>query len=97
MKCKRIALECEVVKYEVGKNLEDGFERFMDVVTKGWIQTDGIIKVTREDGTLVCPYISQRRGKTFIREGDYIITECDGFRHVCGEDRLWNRFEKLES
>lgn len=95
MKCKRIELECEVEKYEVGKNLEDGFERFTDVITKGWINTEGLIQVTREDGTLVCPYISQRRGKTFIKEGDYIITEADGFKNVCGEDRLWKRFAKL--
>ena len=95
MKCKRVPLECEVIKYEIGKNLEDGFERFTDVITKGWINTEGLIQVTREDGTLVCPYISQRRGKTFIKEGDYVIIEADGFKHVCGEDKLWKRFEKL--
>ena len=73
MKSRRIPLESEVDKYEVGKGMEDGFELFSDVVTKGWIVTDSLVKIERPDGTIVCPYIKHRRGRTFIGEGDYII------------------------
>ena len=34
MKSRRIPLESEVDKYEVGKGMEDGFGLFSDVVTK---------------------------------------------------------------
>ena len=44
MKSRRIPLESEVDKYEVGKGMEDGFELFSDVVTKGWIVTDSLVK-----------------------------------------------------
>lgn len=96
MKCKRSALECDVIKYEPDKNLEDGFELFTDVVTKGWIIADRLIKITFPDGNIMCPYISHRRGKTFINENDYIIVDSDGTKHVCGEDKVWSRFEKVE-
>ena len=56
MKSRRIPLESEVDKYEVGKGMEDGFELFSDVVTKGWIVTDSLVKIERPDGTIVCPY-----------------------------------------
>lgn len=97
MKCRRTALECEVVKYETDKNLEDGFELFSDVVTKGWIIVEHILKVTFPDGRIMCPYISHRRGKTFINLNDYIVLDSDGTKHVCGEDKVWHRFEKLEN
>ena len=71
MKSRRIPLESEVDKYEVGKGMEDGFELFSDVVTKGWIVSDSLVKIERPDGTIVCPYIKHRRGRTFIGEGDY--------------------------
>lgn len=96
MKCRRTGLQADVVKYESGKGLEDGFELWSDVVIKGWIVTDFLVKVEREDGTIVCPYIKHRRGRTFIGEGDYIIVEEDGMKHVCGEDKVWDRFEKIE-
>ena len=96
MKCKRTPLEAEVTKYEIGANLEDGFELWSDVVTKQWIVTDSLIKVTRKNGDIVCPYIKHRRGRTFIQEGDYIILEPDGTKHVCGEDKIFIRFEKVE-
>jgi len=96
MKCSRIKLTADVEKYEAGKNMEDGFERWSDVVTKGWIVTDFLIKIKREDGSIVCPYIKHRRGRTFIGEGDYIITEADGSRHVCGADKIFMRYEKCE-
>lgn len=94
MKCVRTALEAEVVKYETGKDMEDGFELWSDVVTKGWIVTDSLIKITREDGEIVCPYIRHRRGRTFIAEGDYVIIDADGTKHVCGEDKIFKRYTK---
>lgn len=96
MKCRRTGLKADVFKYESGKGLEDGFELWSDVVIKGWIVTDFLVKEKREDGTIVCPYIKHRRGRTFIGEGDYIIIEEDGMKHVCGEDKVWDRFEKIE-
>ena len=32
----------------------------------GWIKTEHLLKVTREDGSIVCPYITHRRGRNFI-------------------------------
>lgn len=96
MKCKRVALDAEIFKYEEGKGLEDGFELWSDVVTKGWIVTDSLIKIKREDGKIVCPYIEHRRGRVFIEVGDYIIHDVDGTKHVCGEDKIWNRYQKIE-
>ena len=55
-----------------------------------------MVKVNREDNSIVCPYILQRRGRTFINEGDYIITDADGTKHVCGEDKVFSRYEKIE-
>ncbi|MCM1143936.1 MAG: hypothetical protein NC318_00690 [Blautia sp.] len=96
MKCKRVEMESDVEKYEVGKGMEDGFERMSDVITKGWIVTDSLIQVKREDGSIVCPYIRHRRGRTFLEEGDYIITDADGTRHVCGEDKIFKRYQMVE-
>ena len=97
MKSRRIPLESEVDKYEVGKGMEDGFELFSDVVTKGWIVTDSLVKIERSDGTIVCPYIKHRRGRTFIGEGDYIIVQQDGTKNVCGADKVCTRYEKPEA
>lgn len=94
MKSRRTALTADIEKYEVGKGLEDGFELWSDVVTKGWIVTDFLIKVEREDGQIVCPYIMNRRGRTFIGEGDYVVIDEDGTKHVCGENKIWKRYEK---
>jgi hypothetical protein len=96
MKCVRRPLEAEVEKFELGKGLEDGFELWADVVTKGWIVTDHLIKIKREDGSIVCPYIAHRRGRTFIGENDYVITEPDGTKQVCGADKVFNRYEPVE-
>ena len=96
MKCRRLSLEADIQKYEVGKDMEDGFELWTDIVTKGWIVTDFLVKVTREDGMIVCPYIKNRRGYTFIGEGDYIVVDSDGTKNVCGADKIWNRYEKAE-
>lgn len=96
MKCRRVGICAEVCAYEIGKGMEDGFELWSDVVTKGWIVTDSLIKIEREDGRIVCPYITHRRGRTFIGEGDYIITDEDGSKHVCGSDKIFSRYEKVE-
>lgn len=96
MKCIRKPLEAEVTKYELGKELEDGFELLSDVVIKGWIVTDSLIKVKRDNGDIVCPYIMHRRGRTFISENDYVIVETDGTKLVCGEDKIFARYEKIE-
>lgn len=95
MEYRRTPIECDITKYEAGKGIEDGVELLADVITKGWIVTDSLVKITREDGSIVCPYITHRRGRTFIEEGDYIIVESDGTRHVCGEEKVRNRFEKI--
>lgn len=96
MKCKRKGLLSTVEKFELGKGLEDGYELFTDIVTKGWFVTDKLIKIKRENGQLVSPYITHRRGRTFICEGDYVIIDEDGSKHVVGEDKVWNRYEKIE-
>ncbi|MBR3606408.1 MAG: hypothetical protein IKL51_02390 [Lachnospiraceae bacterium] len=96
MRCKRTPIEADILPYELGKGMEDGFELWSDVVTKGWIITDTLIKIKREDGSIVCPYITHRRGRTFIGEGDYIVHEDDGTKHVVGGEKVFSRFEKIE-
>lgn len=96
MKCMRVALEADVEKYEIGKGMEDGVELWTDVVTRGWFATDSLIQIKKENGAIVCPYILHKRGKTFIAEGDYIITEADGSRHVCSGDKVFNRYKPIE-
>jgi len=96
MRCKRTPIEAIVVKYELGKGMEDGFEPFSDVVTKGWFVTEKLIKVTRENGLVVCPYINHRRGRTFVCVDDYVIIDDDGTKHVCGEDKIFDRYEMIE-
>lgn len=96
MRARRTPLESNVEKYEVGKGLEDGFELWSDVVTKGWIVTDFLVKIKREDGTIVCPYIKNRRGRTFIGEGDYVISQEDGTKHVCSGEKIWDRYERID-
>lgn len=96
MKCIRAAMEASVEKYEVGQGMEDGFEPWFDVVTKGWIVTDSLVKIKKENGVIVCPYIMNKRGKTFIEEGDYLIRDADGTRHVCGQDKVFKRYKPIE-
>lgn len=96
---RRIPLEVTAAKYEVGKDMEDGFQLYSEIVTNMGITVDGLVQLEREDGSVVCPYVRNRRGLVFIREGDYII--CEGGegehleKHVCGEDRFNRRFEAL--
>ena len=86
----------KAVEYELGKGMEDGFMPWTSVVTTGWIRPDNLIQVTREDGVVVCPFIQNRRGLTFLRDGDYIITEKDMERHVCGKDKFFKRYQLAE-
>lgn len=92
----RASLNVEAEKYEVGKGMEDGFHLWSTVITNGWISTEGLIKITQPDGRVVCPFIQNRRGIIFIREGDYIIYEDGGERHCCGSDKFKNRFTEIE-
>lgn len=94
-KYQRSSFEVEAELYEIGKGMEDGFMPWSSIVTTGWIVTDKLVKIKREDGTVVCPFIQNRRGLIFIREGDYIITEQDAERHVCGSDKFAERFHEL--
>ncbi|MCR5272738.1 MAG: hypothetical protein K6E13_07135 [Lachnospiraceae bacterium] len=96
MRCRRVPLEAEVIKYKEGCNIEDGFTLWADVITtEGYIVTDHLVKIKREDGAIVCPYISHHRGLTYINEDDYIIIDNDGTKHVCGEDKIFHRYEKI--
>ena len=95
MQSRRTVLTADVEKYEIGQGLEDGFELWSDVVTKGWIETENLVKIEREDGAVVCPYVKTRRGRIFIGVGDYLIEDEDGTKHVCGEDKIWSRYERV--
>ncbi len=95
MKCRRTPIEAEVIKYDLDSKLEDGFEFFTDVIIKDNVNHENLIQVERS-GMIVCPYILTRRGKTFIKQGDYIIIEEDGTKVVCGEDKVFSRYEKIE-
>ena len=95
MRCKRVELEANVEEYVIGQGMEDGFEKWSEVVTQGWIVTDFLIKIQQPDGTIVCPYIKNRRGYTIIGEGDYIVIDSDGTKHVCGRDKIWNRYKEV--
>lgn len=95
-KYERASLVVTAEQYELNKGMEDGFELYTKVVTNGWVSSDHLIQVTRPDGSIVCPFIQNRRGVIFIREGDYIITEGDTERHVCGADKFAKRFKLAE-
>ena len=92
----RNAFEVEAIAYETGKGMEDGFELYTRIITNGWICHDNLIQHIRPDGTVVCPFIQNRRGIIFIRQGDYIITETDKERHVCGADKFSLRYKAAE-
>lgn len=96
MKYSRAALSVEAQQYAPDLGLEDGFELYTKVVTNGWISPEQLIRIEKPDGTIVCPFIRNRRGIIFLREGDYIITEHDNQRHVCGADKFSERFVPAE-
>ncbi len=91
---KRTSLMVEAAQYEIGKGMEDGFRLYSQVITNEGIVLDGLVKVEREDGSIVCPYVRNHRGIVFIRQGDYIICE-EGEKHVCGEHKFHQRFEEV--
>lgn len=95
-KYKRADFTVEAEQYELGKGMEDGFESWTKVVTNGWIVSEGLIQIKKEDGRVVCPFIRSRRGITFIKEGDYIIYEANGERHCCGGDKFAGRYLLME-
>ena len=97
MRARRTPIEATIVPYELNKGLEDGFESYADIITKGWFITDNLVKVTRENGLVVCPYINHRRGRTFICEGDYLIIDDDLTKHVCSSEKIFNRYEPIDS
>lgn len=89
----RAALTVTAQQYEANQGLEDGFELYSKVVTNGWISPENLVNITRPDGAVVCPFIRNRRGVTFIREGDYIIFDDYNERHVCGADKFPERYQ----
>ncbi len=91
---RRVSLIVEAAPYEIGKGMEDGFRLYSQIITNEGIVSDGLIKVEREDGSIVSPYVRNRRGVVFIRKGDYIICE-EGEKHVCGADKFRQRFEEI--
>ena len=95
-KYERASLVVSAEQYELNKGMEDGFELYTKVITNGWISSDHLIQIKRPDGSVVCPFIHNRRGIIFLREGDYIITEGDSERHVCGADKFDKRFSPIE-
>lgn len=92
----RASLEVDAVQYTPGQSLEDGFELYTKVITNGWINSDNLIQVKREDGNIVCPFIENKRGRVFLAEGDYIIYEADSERHVCGPEKFHLRFKPAD-
>lgn len=95
-KYMRSSFEVEAVKFELGKGMEDGVMPWTSVVTRAWVNTENLIKITREDGTVVCPFIRTRRGLIFLKDGDYIIIEKNKDRHVCGADKFFDRYQPIE-
>lgn len=95
-KYKRTSLLVEAVKYEPDKGLEDGFFPWSSVVTNGWIVADKILQIKYPNGQIMCPFVRNRRGIIFIREGDYIIYEESGEKHCCGGDKFDGRFQECQ-
>lgn len=94
MRCFRTPIEAEVQKFEFGKGLEDGYEMYMDIIVKSYVDCDNLLQIER-DGRVLCPYIKTRRGKTFIKKDDYIAIEEDGTKVVCGEDKVKARYQEI--
>ncbi|MDR2547325.1 MAG: hypothetical protein LBC96_07440 [Lachnospiraceae bacterium] len=88
----RASLEVVARQYEIGKDMEDGFQNLSKIVTNGWINTENLVKIEQSDGQIICPFLSNKRGLVFINEGDYIIFEGDEERHVCSGTKFSTRF-----
>ena len=93
-KVKRRPLEATAVLYDYGKGLEDGMATVADVVANAHVFSQDIVQIETPSG-IMCPYINNKRGRTFINNGDWIILEADGGKHVVSNDNIWNRFEKV--
>lgn len=93
----RAALRVKAVQYAIGQGIEDGFELWTKVITNGWIKNDNLVQFKRDDGVIVCPFIENKRGRIFIREGDYVITEEDNEKHVCGAEKFSRRYTPLDN
>ncbi len=93
----REGIEVEAKQYEPHAGMEDGYQPLTKIITNGWIVTDGLVKVKTEEGQIICPFIQNKRGMMFIKEGDYIIYEGEDReeRHVCGSDRFPDRYKKI--
>ena len=61
MKYIRSSIEVEAAPYELDKGMEDGFMPWTSIVTNGWISTEKLIKITREEG-LSCVRLSRTAG-----------------------------------
>ena len=96
-KYKRAALEVVAAEYQVGKGMEDGFQLLSKIVTNGWINTDNLVRIQKDDieGHVVCPFIQTRRGLIFINEGDFIIVDGEDERHVCGGEKFHERYSPV--
>ncbi len=92
----RISKPVEAQLYEPGKGMEDGYILWTKVITNGWVSSEGLVRITQEDGQVMCPFIHNRRGMVFIREGDYIIYDDGGERHCCGSDKFPSRYREVE-
>jgi ATP:corrinoid adenosyltransferase len=91
----RATLEVTAEKYEPGKGMEDGFEFLDRIITAGWINIDALVKIV-ENGRAKCPFITTGRGKMFIAEGDYIISEGEGDKHICKENHFAQRYVPIK-
>ncbi len=94
-KYTRVPFEVEAAKYEIGKGLEDGMRPLSEVITQGFVSRDNLVQITGENGNIMCPFVTSRRGITFIREGDYIIIESSGDKHCCGGDKFESRYKEV--
>lgn len=94
MKCLRKEMLADVIPYELDKDMEDGFIPYEKVIMNGFVDLNGLIVVDKGKGP-VCPYIRTKRGFTFFKKGDYLIIDQDGTKHVCGRDKVFNRYQKM--
>lgn len=96
MEVRKVSINATIKRYEAGMGLEDGFEFFSDIVTRGEVAPNMLIKIEQDDGRIVCPYIETGRGRSYIREEDYVIVDEYGEKYLCGKDQIWLRYEKVK-
>lgn len=61
MKARRKPIESEIVKFEIGKGIEDGHYPYTSVITNSLVNKDNLVQITLENGEIVCPYVRNRR------------------------------------